>query len=304
MRMAIALAVFIVFTGCGSSVATEIYWTPAHDLAPQGMCSTLAAADLDADSDCDVSMLWVSPVHHYWNVGTPQTPVWSLDTSQFSNVPYCSHRAGTFGDLDQDGDLDLVISCYDDLLRCYWNVGSSEEPVWKLDPAVFEEISILVGGAQPDLGDLDSDGDLDLVVAWALGVVQHIQNIGTSATPEWTHMGLIEGIQVGPGGNPMIALGDIDGDADLDIVGITEDSPAQCWENVGTPLVFEFTENPSMLTGIDFPIWGVGIELLDIDADGDLDLMIASWPDNYLYLNEPFVPVEPTTWGRIKAMFR
>lgn len=48
-----------------ASVATEVYWVPAHDLAPQGMSGPLMAGDLDADSDIDVSMIEAIPAHHF-----------------------------------------------------------------------------------------------------------------------------------------------------------------------------------------------------------------------------------------------
>lgn len=289
---------------CGASDATEVHWVAAHHMAPQGVSSTLATGDLDGDLDYDLSFLGVNPARHFWNIGTPQNPEWELDSTQFSNVPYCSFRAGTLGDLDQDGDLDLVIGCDDELLRCYWNVGTPQEPVWQYDPTEFEDITVLIGPAQPYFGDLDNDGDLDLTVTVLGGAIQRIENTGTPTDPDWTYQGYIEGVQVGPGGRSTAAFGDIDGDADLDLIGISWDTPPQCWENVGTPEVFGFIENPAMLIGIESFPGGFGIDLLDIDADGDLDLMISSWPDNYVYLNEDYVSVEYTTWTAIKAMFR
>jgi len=51
--------------------------------------------------------------------------------------------------------------------------------------------------------------------------------------------------------------------------------------------------------------YGNGIELADLDADGDADLLLAiGVGQNLLYLNDGVVPVEPTSWGAIKALYR
>ncbi len=305
MRVALALAAITVLLGWDVSVATELNWVAAHHMAPQGVSATFAIGDLDGDSDHDISFLGVNPARHFWNVGTPQNPEWELDSTQFSNVPYCSFRSGTLGDLDQDGDLDLVVGCDDELLRCYWNVGAPQAPIWQYDPSEFEGITVFIGPAQPYFGDLDNDGDLDLTVTVLGGAIQRMENTGTPTDPDWTYQGYIEGIQVGPGGQSTAAFGDIDGDGDLDLIGISWDTTPQCWENVGTPEVFEFIENPAMLAGVDESASGRCVGLRDIDADGDLDLLIAhGFGENHLYLNESYVSVEPTTWGAIKAMFR
>ena len=264
----------------------------------------LAGVNEAGDLDYDLSFLGVNPARQYWNVGTPQNPVWDLDSTQYGNVPYCYFRSGGLGDLDADGDLDLVVGCDDEHLRCYWNVGSPYEPAWQYDPTEFQDVTVLIGPAQPYLADLDGDEDLDLVVTVTFGHVQRLENTGTPTTPEWTYRGYLEGVQIGPGGVSLAALGDIDGDADLDLIGLSWDTSPQCWENVGTPGSFEFVENPAMLSGIEpFP-GGCGIDLFDIDADGDLDLMVSGWPESYCFLNENYVPVEPSSWTTIKAMFR
>jgi hypothetical protein len=77
---------------------------------------------------------------------------------------------------------------------------------------------------------------------------------------------------------------------------------------MGTQAVPQFVENPSMLTGVTDPgeDGGHGIELLDIDADGDPDLLVSERLGvNYLYLNEGVtVVVEESTWARVKDLFR
>ncbi|MBC8450878.1 hypothetical protein H8D73_01550, partial [bacterium] len=95
-----------------------------------------------------------------------------------------------------------------------------------------------------------------------------------------------------------------------DLVRITWDTEPECFENVGTPQEFVFVENSELLTGVDCPGGAYGMELLDVDGDGDPDLMLytggPSGDTHRLFLNQgdSYVPVAPTSWGVIKALYR
>ena len=199
MRTAAMFAILLVVAGSRLAAATDVYWIPAHHLAPQGMSGPIASGDLDADSDMDISMIRAIPAHHFWNIGTPQIPAWELDTTVHSNVPWCSYRSGALGDVDADGDLDLVFACWDDTFRFYWNAGTPEVPLWEADQSVVSGLVIPWGGADPSLADIDADGDLDLLVAMSFGTVKHFDNVGTIMDPVWEHIGYLDGVSIGPG---------------------------------------------------------------------------------------------------------
>jgi hypothetical protein len=268
----------------------------------------IATGDLDGDGDYDVSVLGIGPVAHYWNVGTPQEPAWELDETQYLEIIGCDYRTGGLGDVDGDGDLDLAIGCYyEDAIYFYWNMGPPGAPVWQADLSVLGDVTKPIDHAEPRFGDMDADGDLDLMVIRGSGRVWYAQNVGSAGEPVFEDVGWVDEIPWASGSPPSLALGDLDLDGDLDIVRVAVGTSPECFENVGTPQVFEFVENSDMIMGVSIPPtgYGWGVDLLDIDADGDPDMILAiGYGENLLFLNGGATPVEPTSWGVIKAMYR
>jgi hypothetical protein len=307
-RLAIAATIvgaLLLLATPSTTTATILYWTPAHHLAPQGgIYGTPVACDLDADGDQDVSFVCEGGGRQFWNVGTPQVPAWQMDTKTIPALLGCWERRGTFGDVDADGDFDLISGCMQPGLHMHRNVGTSQVPEWADDSAVVEGVSPDYF-AEPCLADMDADGDLDLVIVYKGDPGAFLfRNLGTPQIPQWAHsFSKLPGTTV----YAAVRLGDLDLDGDLDIVGRTAAGSVGCWENVGTPQTPTFVENPAMLTGVDGPRDYVrSIALLDIDGDGDLDLLITRGSDDqaFLYLNEGVTGVESTTWGSIKALYR
>lgn len=304
MRSAAAIlpiGLAVVLSGAGLTAGSEVTWVPAHELAPSELGGRLAAGDLDADGDDDLP----SDLHLYWNVGCPGPPVWQLEEDVLPYLPGCGLNSTTFGDCDADGDLDLIYGCfYCCSLRMFWNVGTPEEPEWSYGGPIAGDPS---GGyiAYFCLADIDADGDLDLVGHSSSGATGIIENTGTPEEPYWVWLGLIP--DVGPGGSDgVMAIGDLDGDTDLDIICGNPGSRVKCWENTGTLQAWSYERNDAMLTGVDEPTDGVfGIALPDVDCDGDRDLVIVGWwGEMYLYLNEQITPVRANSWASIKALYR
>ena len=107
-------------------------------------------------------------------------------------------------------------------------------------------------------------GDLDLVVGGEDGLLNYIENTGTSTAPEFVQrMGSdnpFDGIGSG-------ALADLDGDGDLDLV-----KEGSYFENVGSARVPRFMqrfEDLNPLNGIDLD----PAALLDLDGDGTLKVL-------------------------------
>ena len=68
-------------------------------------------------------------------------------------------------DLDDDGDLDLIVGSRSDTLHYFENTGTATDPAFTQRTGAgnpFNEINA-PGDTGPALIDLDGDGDLDLV---------------------------------------------------------------------------------------------------------------------------------------------
>lgn len=293
-----------VLMASGATAASEVFWTPAHEFAPPFSSGFLAWGDLDADGDDDVCLMsWKV----YWNTGCPGPPEWQEEAlPYFGGLPSCGGlQSMTLGDVDADGDLDLVCACWLCCsFRMVWNLGTPQEPVFQYGGAIAGNPNAY-STARAWFGDIDADGDLDLVANRPSGTVVVYENIGTPETPYWVYQGAIPNVHFNDSVGET-ALGDLDGDGDLDIVIGTYMSPLQCWENLGTPQVWSYAENPAMLTGVDGSIIRVmGVALPDVDCDGDPDLLLStSGSPPHLYLNERITAVGPGSWGTIKALYR
>jgi len=181
-------------------------------------------------------------------------------TQIISNGVYDSCVA--LGDIDNDGDLDLVVGGYDDSrsrLEIYTNNGAGG----------FQLKSSLKGtrNGAVALGDIDNDNDLDLIVAypspsWSNGLRKYTNN----GSGDLIDAGRIAGFDFCSKGGASIALGDIDNDGDLDLTA-AGNSEHIVLKNDGTGR-FLFSQS---LVGIK----KASIALGDIDNDGDLDLVIS-----------------------------
>jgi hypothetical protein len=205
----------------------------------------LVAADFDNDGWTDAYVANdTTPNFFFRNLGDGTFE----DVSVFSGTSHgdrMTAEAGmgvTFGDVDGDGLFDLFVTNFDlETNALYRNIGGG----------LFTDVRHVFGIAQPslthlgfgtDFSDLDQDGDLDLLIANG-HIMDNVElsfpgisyeqpnqllvNQGDGRFQECDDCG-IDQVRVSRG----LATGDLDGDADLDIVVVNTDARAEVYENV------------------------------------------------------------------------
>jgi hypothetical protein len=222
------------------------------------------------------------------------------------------HGANTmaFGDIDGDGDVDLLWGdFFEQGLLLIRNDGTScSDPSLRGTPVRFPVGAPLItsGYNAPTLGDLDNDGDLDLVMGVIGGAfIPRTTSVDNLLLVEQTAPGvfttrtrqLIQAVDVGSESAPVLA--DLDGDGDLDLlVGSKihpqgEGSTITRWENVGTRTAPSFAHRGELPERFEYQsVPAVG----DLDGDGLVDLLVGSWRDRLSYWRNTGTATAPV-WG-------
>ena len=220
-------------------------------------------ADLDGDGDLD--MLLSGPLRLYDNNGAGQF----VDVTAARLPAVWLHYGFALGDVDADGDLDLVAAGYL-LLRNDGSGTFADDSAGNM-PMVFGNGQVNV------LGDVDGDGDLDL-----LGNNHGFSPFGAPLGTLFCNDGSGSFTVCGTFGvcRNAAALGDVDGDGDLDAIFCSVRNDPFTFEVWGVKTLhlndgagtfqhvpapgFAFSEGPS------------AVALGDLDGDGDLDAVTAS----------------------------
>lgn len=235
------------YTGAGSSLVSA----PAGDFFPGEQVEVTLTTGLGGTTPV---------VARYRVAASGGTGSFTSSTLAAQNSP----RSVAAGDLDGDGDVDLVVA----------NRGADTLLVLQNDgTGAFTNSDTLAVGATPEsvaAADLDGDGDLDLAVVTAgTNSVSVYQNNGSGT---FTSLGTA----VTVGSFPFsVTAADLDGDGDLDLAVANQTSgTVSALENNGSGTFANFGADVAAGAGAS------SVTAADLDGDGDLDLAAANTDTN------------------------
>ena len=246
-----------------------------------GSESIPALTDLDGDGDLDLLVsnkiepedTKTGALYVFENTGSATAPAFHA-RGKVPGLPIAYHFAPAFGDLDGDGDDDMLLGEWRDRMAYYRNDGRRRSGRDKLIPRwtlVDSAAATLTRGRNttPTLGDLDGDGDLDLIVGESSGALNYYRNDGGSSAPDFQLVSdEFQDIDVGRRSVPTLV--DLDGDGDLDLAVGSEISGLRLFLNEGTRREPVFVETEPF--GPEVPAFTTPV-FADIDGDGDHDLV-------------------------------
>ncbi len=263
------LVLTIVFPGAGVPTvvfAAEPQLPPFSDEtdarlpAARDSSYELAAGDVDGDGDPDLfvanggqSRLLVNEAGFYADETAGRLPALT-DTT----------LAADLGDVDGDGDPDLALANASGVNRLLINDGSgrfTDESPSRL-PGHFQ-VSMSVR-----LGDLDGDGDLDMVVANRGSQNRILINDGSGVFADETATRFAPDSDL----TYEIELFDADGDGALDLFVANQGSPDRLFANDGLGF---FADVSFRLPSPAAPSSTLDAAAVDVDLDGDADLALA-----------------------------
>ncbi|MEP7265540.1 MAG: T9SS type A sorting domain-containing protein [Bacteroidota bacterium] len=288
-----------------------------EDMIDAGTSSVPVFFDADGDGLMDLivgndfyySVFTSQKVAHlslYKNTGTATTPEFTLITTDYANVSSLGILGAypAFGDLDNDGDMDMLIGSINGDLIYFQNTGGATANFVFTTPA-YQGIDI-GANSMPQLIDVDRDGLIDLLIGERTGVLNYFRNTGTASAPVFTSItSSFGGVNViKPGaiqGNNSPVLYDNNGSYEL-IVG-SESGYIYHYTNIDGNLSGTFTLTDTAYQNIFEPTRATPTRY---DIDGDLipDLVIGNFAGGLkLYTHNGLQEVEENSGRNIISVY-
>ncbi|MFK7755628.1 MAG: T9SS type A sorting domain-containing protein [Flavobacteriales bacterium] len=206
----------------------------------------------------------------YLNEGSDDFPDFQLEKKDWLQDEMLEHGTGAIPvivDYNSDGLGDLVLgheknivnaTTFNSSLRLYENIGTSTDPIFELITEDWGGLSVLgLENLCPAFGDLDGDGDTDMILGERQGVIHFFENTADSGDPmdistanvvlNYTD---VNGEEIDPGQDSFPQLIDLDEDGLLDLILGELNGKINFYRNVGTATDFQFELENGELGGV------------------------------------------------------
>lgn len=239
-----------LYDNISGTLALTPTWTALHASETQD----LAVGDIDGDQDMDLLTVNgnVGPSRGRLEVFLRDANTYNATADWASNEADKSYSLA-LGDMDNDGDLDVVRANIADPSRLYLNRQApfAQDALWRPSDSTSARTMAW--------GDYDDDGNLDLALGTSQGVrVYHNEGSRLSATPSWqsaTNLRVWD-----------VAWADMNMDDDLDLM-VTTTGGALMFANLNGTIAPNSTWHEDRY-GSQY----MSMAIADVDGDSDLDV--------------------------------
>lgn len=236
---------------------------------------------------------------YYENTGSSSNPVFTYVKNRFLidemiDVGTSSHPV--FFDWDGDGLKDLLISNdgyyeggnYVSKVALYKNISQgSNYQFQNISDSILNFRSLNVIGTRLAFGDLNNDGDQDLLVGDATGRLSYFQNIGSSTNTNLIfNQGYYQNIDVGADAAPQLV--DVNRDGLLDLLIGERNGNINYYRNTGSLSfpVFSFETDSFGMVKVGLATYGIGYSApLLFDVNGSYELLVGSYKGTLFHYN-------------------
>jgi len=264
-----------------------------------GLYSAPTLQDIDNDNDLDLTIGNLDGEIVYLENNGDETFTQKLNSDNpFENITVSRISAPAFTDLDGDNDLDLVVGSNTGILEGFENDNNDfSTPINSVN--IFDNFTAGFY-AKLTFVDLDNDGDLDLVSGLYDGTLNYFINDNNVFTEQTGTNNPFDSIAVEDFARTVFA--DLDNDGDLDLAIGEAYGDVSYFTNQNNV----FTEqddanNPFSVVG-DLNTFRVVPEFIDLNNDGDLDLLVTDANTEQTGSNNPFETLDVGTYNS-QALF-
>ncbi|MBN1464403.1 VCBS repeat-containing protein, partial [candidate division KSB1 bacterium] len=230
---------------------------------------TMAVAAFDADNDGDMDLLAINSKgvnEFYLNNGSGRFTPAESELRDVSGASFSNYMAAP-ADFDNDGDTDIFMTYRDAANKLFVNDGAGAFH----DATAEAGLSYNGRTNGASWADLDLDGDLDLVVTESRPsddsdkLVRFYENNGDGAFTDITAE-----INI-PVDAFSTVIADFNNDGFDDLITTFENSKGEFWENHGNWSFAKIADTGAEINSGDVR----GAAVLDVDDDGDVDVVMA-----------------------------